>query len=878
MKKIFIIDASNYIFRSYYAIRNMSNSKGVSTNALFGFIRAVKKIEKDFSPDYLAVVFDGPRNKASRISIYPDYKGNREKAPEDLYPQIAFAKKYCEAAGLPVIEVDGVEADDGMGAVARFAAKKGIASYLCSSDKDLCQLVNENTFIVHTHRENAILGKEAVKEKYAISPDQFIDYLAIVGDSSDNIPGIKGMGPKTAAKLLNEYGTLHKLLESAHLLKNKKQAEKIAEESGNAQMSYKLATIDTDLDIPGDLSFYTKADDDTSMLRAFYEKMEFKTLLKELGSKVKEDAEDVCYTLINDIRSLKGVVQSLLKEKSLCIDTETTGLNTMTAELVGIGLGAHQGVCYYIPLNGQMEKAVVITELMPLFSGSITFFGQNIKYDMHILKRAGLQINAVDFDTLIASYILESHLTKHGLDVLTEKHFGKEKIAFKSLLPKGKGMTFNDVPLEEAKNYCCEDVDYTIRLKKLFKDQIEEKGFHKLYYDIELPLLPILEKMEENGIYVDTKKLAEYSVELNTKIEILSKKIYEEAGAEFNINSPKQLSTILFDDLGIRDVKKHSTAADVLQALKDEHPIIPHIIHYRSLEKLRSTYVDALPKEVNEITHRIHCTFNQSGTVTGRLSSSSPNLQNIPIRTEEGRRVREAFVPEKDGWSFLSLDYSQIELRILAHMSGEKALIDAFNADKDIHTETAAGVYNVPVDQVTKDMRYNAKAVNFGILYGQSSFGLSKELGIEKKQAQQIIDTYFEKYPKVKLFIDTMMAKAKQEKKSVTLLGRERLLPDIDSKNFMLRAASERFAVNAPIQGSQSDIIKIAMIRIDKALTEAKMKSFLVLQIHDELIFECPEEELVKCENMVKEAMENAYSLLIPLKVDVSVGKNWGKC
>lgn len=878
MKKIFIIDASNYIFRSYYAIRNMTNSKGVSTNALFGFIRALKKIEKDFAPDYLAVVFDGPRNKASRVAIYSEYKGHRAKAPEDLYPQIAFAKEYCKVAGLPIVEIDGVEADDGMGAVAKFANTQGVQSYLCSSDKDLCQLIDENTFIVHTHKENVILDKEAVLEKYAISPDQFIDYLAIVGDSSDNIPGIKGMGPKTASTLLNKYGTLHQLLENAHLIKNKKQAEKIALEAENALMSYKLATIQTDLNIPKELSFYLQKSPDTQALRLFYEQMEFKTLLKELGSEVKEEANEVCYTLINDTRSLKGLVQSFLNESSLCVDTETTGLNTMTAELVGIGLGAHQGVCYYIPLNGAIEKETVIEELKPLFNGQITFFGHNIKYDMHILRRAGLKIHSIDFDTLIASYILESHLTKHGLDTLTEKHFGKEKIAFKTLLPKGKGITFSDVPLEQAKDYCCEDVDYTIRLKNLFKKQIKQNGFHHLYYDIELPLLPILEKMEENGICVNTEKLAEYSIELNKKIEVLSNKIYEEAGTEFNINSPKQLSTILFDDLGIRDVKKHSTAAEVLHALKDDHPIIPLILNYRSLEKLRSTYVDALPKEVNPTTHRIHCTFNQSGTVTGRLSSSSPNLQNIPIRTEEGKRVREAFIPEKATWSFLSLDYSQIELRILAHMSGEKALIDAFNADKDIHTETAAGVYNVPIDQVTKDMRYNAKAVNFGILYGQSSFGLSKELGISKKEAQNIIDTYFEKYPKVKLFIDNMMEKAKKEKKTVTLLGRERLLPDIDSKNFILRAANERFAVNAPIQGSQSDIIKIAMINIDKALTKANMKSFLVLQIHDELIFECPEEEINQCTKMVKEAMENAYSLLIPLKVDVSVGKNWSKC
>ena len=878
MKKIFIIDASNYIFRSYYAIRNMTNSKGVSTNALFGFIRAIKKIQKDFSPDYLAVVFDGPRNKASRISIYPDYKGHREKAPDDLYPQIGFAKKFCEAANLPIIEVDGVEADDGMGAVARFARAEGVDSYLCSSDKDLCQLIDQHTFVVHTHKDNAIVGTDAVKEKYAITPDQFIDYLAIVGDSADNIPGIKGMGPKTAATLLNEYGTLRGLLENAHLLKNKKQAEKIAADRDNAEISYTLATIDTDLDIPKTLDFYQVKDADTDVLRAFYEEMEFKTLLKELGSVNKETDQDVSYTLVNDLRTLQGLVKSLSTETSLCIDTETTGLNTMTADLIGVGLGARKGVCYYIPLNGAIERQQVIQQLLPLFDGKISFFGHNIKYDMHILRRAGLTIKHVDFDTLIASYILESHVMKHGLDALTEKHFGKEKIAFKEVIPKAKGMTFNDVPLEEATKYCCEDVDYTIRLKEIFKNRLEEKDFYDLYYNMELPLLPILEKMEEHGICVDTDYLKKYSLELNAKIVLLSARIYEEAGTEFNINSPKQLSVILFDDLGIRDVKKHSTAADVLNALKDEHPIIPYILEYRTLEKLRSTYVDALTKEVNAETGRIHCTFNQSGTVTGRLSSSNPNLQNIPIRSEEGKKVREAFIPQKKGWSFLSLDYSQIELRIMAHMSQETALIDAFNSDMDIHTETAAGVYGVPRDQVTKDMRYNAKAVNFGILYGQSAFGLSKELGIQKKEAQGIIDTYFQKYPKVKTFIDSMMEKAREEKRTITLLGRERLLPDIDSKNFMLRAANERFAVNAPIQGTQADIIKIAMINIDKMLSESSMQSYMILQIHDELIFECPQEELKELETMVKEAMETAYSLLIPLKVDVSVGKNWSTC
>ncbi len=861
----------------------MSNSKGVATNGLYGFIRSILNIKKDFNPDYMAIVFDGPRNKASRLAIYPEYKAHREKAPDDLYPQITLSKEFCRAFNLPIIELDGVEADDGIGAVARFAKVQGLSSYLCSSDKDLCQLIDDHTFIVQTYKDNQIIDKDEVVKRYGIRADQFIDYLAIVGDSSDNIPGIKGMGPKTAEKLLNEFGTLTNLLNNTQSLSNRKQGEKIQSERANAEISYKLATIDTDLDIPKELSFYKVVDPDLLALKTFYESMEFKTLLKELGSSLPSPPKQTStYALINDEGALKSLVKNLKTEKSLCIDTETTGLDTMTADLIGVGFGCKEGITFYIPLNGAIKKEVVIKEISPLFDGSISFFGHNIKYDMHILSRAGLKIKTVDFDTLLASYVLDSHLMNHGLDFLSEKYFGVNKVAYKDLVPSGKGNTFADVPLEDACNYCCMDVDYTIKLKNLFKKQIHDKNFDSLYYNIELPLLPILFSMEEHGIYIDTDYLAEYSIVLAEKIQQISEKIYAQAGKEFNINSPKQLATILFEDLGIRSLKEtktsHSTGADVLEALEHDHPIIPMILSYRTLEKLRSTYVDALPKVVNERTGRIHCTFNQSGTVTGRLSSSSPNLQNIPVRGEEGKKVRKAFMPQKKDWVFLSLDYSQIELRILAHMSGERALIDAFNDDRDIHTETAAGVFNVPYDQVTKDMRYKAKAVNFGILYGQKPFGLAKELGIDIKAARVIIDTYFKKYPKVRDFIEFLTLQAKTEKKSVTLLGRERLLPDIDSSNFAVKAANERFAVNAPIQGSQADIIKIAMIEIEKRILKSQMKSYLVLQIHDELIFECPKDEVKICEKLVKEAMENAYLLSVPLKVDVSVGKNWSEC
>ncbi len=858
MKNIYIVDASNYIFRSYYAIKNMSNSKGVATNALYGFIRAVLKIQKDFTPDYLAIVFDGPRNKASRVAIYPDYKGHREKAPEDLYAQIEFAKEFCLAANIPIVEVDGVEADDAMGAVASLAKKNNIHSYLCSSDKDLCQLVDETTFILYTNKENLVFKHVDVVNKYGISANQFIDYLAIVGDASDNIPGIKGLGPKTAAKLLQEFGTLENLLQNAHTLANKKLAEKISKERENAEISFKLAKIDTNLDIPQNLSFYENKTPDVETIRVYYEKMEFASFIKD--TPVQKTSKST-YTLINDEMSLKGLIKSLLLEKSLCVDTETTYLNTMTAELVGIGLGARKGVAYYIPLNGAIAKEIVLTQLQPLFNGRITFFGHNIKYDIHVLSRFGLKISTIDFDTFLASHIL---------------HHNVEKPSFKELVPKGGD--FSCVPLLDACNYCCEAVDMTLSLKELFQEQISQKGFETLFYQIELPLIPVLVAMEEHGIYLDTESLKNYSIELKSKIEALTEKIYKEAGKEFNINSPKQLSTILFDDLGIKSLQKNSTGVDVLLALEKEHPIIPYILEYRTLEKLRSTYTDSLPKEVNAITKRIHCTFNQSGTVTGRLSCSHPNLQNIPTRTAEGKKIRESFRPQKKGWVFLSLDYSQIELRILAHMSGEEGLISAFKNDRDIHQDTAASVFGVSLDQVTKEMRYQAKAVNFGILYGQRSFGLAKELGIEVKEAKRIIDTYFEKYPKIKGFIDHLMEKAKREKKTVTLLGRERALPDIDSKNFAIKAANERFAVNAPIQGSQADIIKIAMIEIEKKMVKAGLESYLVLQVHDELIFECPENEVELCTNIVKGAMEGAYSLLVPLKVDVSVGKNWSKC
>ena len=881
-KKIFIIDASNYIFRSYYAIRHMSNSKKVSTNAIYGFIRSIQKIQKDFSPEYMAVVFDGPRNKASRTAIYKDYKANREKAPDDLYPQIGFAKQYCEAFGLPVVEIDGFEADDAIGAVAKFAASNNMHAYLCSSDKDLCQLVDEKTSIIHTHKNNHQIDQKTVLDKYGITPEQFIDYLAIVGDTSDNIPGIKGFGPKTAAKLLQEYGSLGKILENTPSMKNIKRAQKIEEEKDNALMSYQLATIQTNLSIPKEITFYQEKKTTVEEKKEFLEEMEFSSLIKEIEKTptVKQsDAKPMGnYTLIDDISSLKGVCKSLSKEASICITVAQSWKNPMASECIAMAIGARKGVCYYIPFNASLSKKEILSEIDPLIHSGASFYGHDIKRTFHCLQNEGIAMTKIDFDTLLASYILDSHLSKHDLEHLVEKHFQTSLSPLKEILPKKKGATFASVSVSDGKTYLCTRLDYMIRLKELFQTEIEAKGFSTLFYEVELPLLPVLVKMERSGIFLNTSYLSSFHDELIKKLKTISTNIYEEAEEEFNINSPKQLSEILFTKLNLRKIKGTSTSADILQELKNDHPIIDQVLTYRTLEKLRSTYVDALAKEVNSETKRIHPTFNQSGTVTGRLSCSNPNLQNIPVRTTEGKKVRTAFIPEKKDWVFLSLDYSQIELRILAHLSGEQQLIDAFKQDKDIHKETAALVFDVPIEKVTKEMRYQAKAVNFGILYGQKAFGLAKELQIDIRSAKKIIDTYFEKYAKVKEYIDNTIERAKKEKKTISILGRERLLPDIDSKNFAIKAANERFAVNAPIQGSQADIIKIAMIEACKQIEQKNMKSSLILQVHDELIFECPENEVDACQQIVKKAMEEALILSIPLKVDVSIGKNWGEC
>lgn len=890
MDKIYVLDASGFIYRSYFAIRQMTNSKGESTNALFGFIRSVLKLIKDFNPEYMVAVFDGPNNTSKRTEIYSDYKANRSKMPGDLLHQILWAQEFCRLMGIPELMIPNVEADDTMGSLAKWGEGEGANVYLCTSDKDMCQLVTDKVFILNTHKENLLLSPAEVANQYGISPRQMIDYLAIIGDTSDNIPGIPGLGPKTAAELLQAFGTLDNILDNALEVAGKRKQELLLQYREQALMSRRLAAIDTSIEIPIRPDFYKLIPCQYVALREFYANMSFTSLIREMevlqGPVVKtiHPPEAVTYQIIDEEEALKALIEHLSTHQLICVDTETTSISPIKAELVGIGLGVEPTKAWYVPVNGKLGLPHVLRVLKPFFENpNIAFYGHHLKYDYHVLINHGIYIANIGFDTLLASYILNSHSRQHSLDHLTLEIFDKVKTPIEDLIGKGKNqLSMKEVPFDKICAYCCEDVDYTIRLQQRLSKQLEERNLSHLFYDIELPLLPILAKMERHGIFIDVEYLSELSKEISRDIRQLEDRIYEIAGETFNLNSPKQLSEILFVKMGIKPPKKtatgHSTNVEVLEMLSVDYPIAERIMAYRALEKLRSTYVDALPLEVNPRTHRIHCNYIQSGTATGRLACQDPNLQNIPVRTELGRRMRTAFRPQLEGWSYLAADYSQIELRLLAHLSEDPALIKAFTSDEDIHSYTASLIFDVPVEQVTREQRYQAKTVNFATLYGQQAFSLAQELDIDTKTASAFIQMYFQRYEKVKQFLEYCKNSARQTGKAVTIMGRERLIPEINSKNAMIRMGAERLAINTPIQGSQADLIKMAMIQIDQKLTDEKMKGYMILQIHDELIFEVPDEELPRMQKLVHETMTEIMKLKVPLVVDIHVGKNWKEC
>ncbi len=879
MKKLFILDAVNFLFRSYHAIAPMTNSTGESTHALYGFIRSLLKIIADFSPDYVVAVFDGPENKKSRTDLYKEYKSHRKAMPEDLFSQWQKALKFCELAGIPFLSVPGVEADDVIGTITQWASTHSLQCFICTSDKDLCQLVSKHVFLIHAHKDNLLIDTNKVEELFGVTPSQIVDYLALIGDSSDNIPGVEGIGPKTAASLLQEYTTLEGILENLDQIPGKRGIL-LSQGTESALLSKKLAQLDMSVPIPDELSFYQKSNLPLEPLRQFYQENHFLSFLKEENK--PQTSIHTSSHIISSSHALSELLKLLLQQKSICLDTETTDVHPIKAELVGIGIGYDFRETWYIPTNGALTKKEVVDFLHKLFSTpDITFYGHNIKYDLHILYNEGLPLPALDFDTMLASYLLTPHILKHNLDALSLDRLQKTKIPIEELIGKGKNqISMMDVEPTKVGSYCCEDVECTIRLKTIFLKELEEKKLLSLLQEIELPLIKVLFTMERHGIYVDAEKLHRLSKTLAEKIATLTEKIYAEAGEEFNISSPKQLSTILFEKLKLAPPKKtqtgFSTAADVLESLKNKSPIIPLILEFRQLEKLRSTYVDSLPLEINPSTQRIHCNFNQFVAATGRLSCQDPNLQNIPIRSEEGKKIREAFHPQNQDWKYLSADYSQIELRLLAHLSEDPILMKAFESGEDIHAYTASLIFNVPLQEVIPSMRHKAKAVNFGILYGQQAFGLSQELGIDIKVASHFIETYFQRYKKVKEYLESCKESARKEGIAYTLTGRQRPIPEIHSKNPTLKALAERLAINTPLQGSAADLIKIAMIRINELWTFKK--SFPVLQIHDELLFEVDEEELDTLSAFVKRHMEEALLLRVPLVVDISVGRNWGEC
>ena len=893
MRTLYVLDASGFLYRSYFAIRNMTNKQGESTNALYGFIRSVLKVFKDFNPEHIVSVFDGPDNAKKRIALYPQYKAHRSSMPPDLRYQIGWAQEFCALIGIPFLSIPEVEADDTMGSVAKWAEQMGASVYLCTSDKDMAQLVNGHVFLLNTHKDNTISGPADIEREWGVLPSQMIDLLAMVGDASDNVPGLPGFGEKTSATLLKQFGSLDYILAHPDEIPGAKKQEILKTQADLARISRDLVTVDLNVEIPLEIDFYSKKAPVLDPLKIFYARMSFNSLLRELEVVPTQEKsqvfnpvekEDVDYLVVDDAASLTALMTELSTKSEICFGTLTTDPLPMKGELIGIGFGICPKKAWYIPLNGVLGAQQVLAAVKPLLENpACHFYGHNAKFHWHVLQNHGINVATLSFDTVLASYILNAQSRQHSLDALLLDSFGKIKTSLNDLQGKGKNLlSLTQVPMELLARYCCEGIDYTCRLKSLLEKELQARDLMSVFQGIELPLLRVLAKMERKGIYVNVAYLNQLSKELAQDLEKLQKEIFLMAGEEFNLNSPKQISELLFTKMRIPPPKKtatgHSTSAEVLEFLKNDHPLAGKILEYRLMEKLRSTYVDALPSQIDPRTQRIHTNFNQFVAATGRLSSQDPNLQNIPIRTEAGRKIREAFCPQFADWSFLSADYSQIELRLLAHLSQDPALLAAFRNQEDIHTFTAASMFGIGLDQVTSEQRYQAKAINFGIVYGQQAFGLARELNIEVRQAAAFIEMYFKRYYKVKEYIEQSKEKARQTGKAVTLTGRERAIPEIHNKNMQIRAAAERLAVNTPLQGTAADLIKLAMLKLDEELMVSKVSGMMILQIHDELIFEIPDSEIPFFRNLVPEVMQGVMKLDVPLIVDINVGKNWKEC
>jgi len=887
---LILVDGSSYLFRAFYAMPELTNSKGNPTGAVYGVINMMKKLIKQYKPSHMAMVFDA-KGKTFRNDLFPDYKAHRPSMPDELRQQIEPLHKLITALGVPLIIISDVEADDVIGTLSVRAAADNTPVLISTGDKDMAQLVTDSVHLVNT-MNNVTLDPEGVMEKFSVRPDQIIDYLTLVGDSSDNIPGIPKVGPKTAAKWLAQYDNLDKLVEHADAIKGV-VGNNLREHLDQLPLCKQLTTIKLDVEGVTNHQELSLQPQDKEELAKLYSELEFNRWLSDLDKNAEEVAVEskikTEYETILDSARFDYWLKQLTNAKLISFDTETTSLDYMQADLVGVSFSIESGKAAYLPFAhdymgapNQLEQQYVLERLRPILEDSSKFkVGQNFKYDCSVLARHGISLKGIRFDTMLESYVINSIGNRHDMDTLAKRYLNHSTIHFEDVAGKGKNqLTFNQVPLEQAGPYAAEDADITLRLhEKMWPSVEKEELLRSVFENIELPLVQVLSRMERTGVKVDAKKLIQQSAELAKKITVLETAAYNLAGHEFNLASPKQLQEILFEKLQLpvlkRTPKKQpSTAEEVLQELSHDYELPGIILQYRTLSKLKSTYTDKLPKMVNTETGRIHTSYHQAVTATGRLSSSEPNLQNIPIRTKEGRRIRKAFIPQK-GFKIVAIDYSQIELRIMAHLSGDEGLVSAFEAGEDIHRATAAEVFGLCTDEVTNAQRRSAKAINFGLLYGMSAYGLAKQLGIDRPSAQLYMNTYFARYPGVQGYMEETRETAKEKGFVETLFGRRLYLPDINARNGMRRQAAERTAINAPMQGTAADIIKLAMIEADNWILEQSNSVRMIMQVHDELVFEVPEDKMESISNSLKEIMQSAATLSVPLIAEVGIGKDW---
>ena len=887
-EKLLLVDGSSYLYRAFHALPDLRSSDGRPTGAIYGVLNMLQKLIKSERPDYLSVVFDTPV-KTFRHDIFPEYKANRQKTPEDLIAQIEPLHQAIINLGLPLIAVDGVEADDVIGTLAMEAEKKNIKTLIATGDKDMAQLVTDNIHLIDTMKDIR-MGPREVLEKFGILPERFIDYLTLAGDTSDNIPGVEKVGPKTAIKWINEYGSLEGVIQNADQIKGK-IGDNLNAALDQLDLFKTLVTIKCDVQTDSNFSDLIIGESNEDLLHEQLSDLGLHGLIKQFDIQSPEKKPDVesNYHTIRTKNELDELIEVMKKAPYISFDTETTSLDYMNAELVGVSIALKPNEAFYIPINHnyegvekQLEEHFVLEALKPfLESDEIPKIGHNLKYDRHILQNLGIDLKGKLLDTMLFSYVNNSTITRHNLDAVSKRYLNINPTSYEDVAGKGaKQIPFSEVSIEVASEYASEDADISLKLYEHIEPLVQkETKLAKLYSEIEGPLIYTLGDIERNGVLIDSEKLNEQSKELEAKILKLEQKVQKSAGEDFNLGSPKQLQEILYEKLGLPVIKKTpkgqpSTAESVLQELSMDFPIVQDILSYRAISKLKSTYTDKLPKMVNSNTGRVHTSYHQAVTATGRLSSSDPNLQNIPIRSEEGRRIREAFIAP-DGYKILAADYSQIELRIMAHLSRDQGLMDAFAKGQDIHQATAAEIFSTNIDEVTANQRRSAKAINFGLIYGMSAFGLSKQLQITRAEAQNYIEQYFDRYPQVKHYMDETKQSAKKMGYVETVFGRRLYLADIESSNYQRRQYAERSAINAPMQGTAADLIKMAMILLHQKIKEESFEAKIIMQVHDELVIEVNENQSDELSEITTSVMSEISKLDVDLKVDADIGNNW---